>query len=186
MSSAESPAEPTQPAPAAIDDASLQQTLRLLIDVGVQLARDLAADSDTPIGERAVAYERVSRAVRRTIILAHHLAQRRAQRPPAAAPRRARRTRDAEAALANRTESPERLERPEQPERPERPETVDLERRFFARPIPEIVAALQRALRPRRTRRRPARRPAHQTRPQAAHPRAKPPYRGPPRQAERA
>jgi hypothetical protein len=75
----------TQPAPAepqtlsdqqAVDAQYYRQILHGLIDVGANLARQLPQQAEaTPAPEIAVAFDRIARAVRRTIILARKVAE---------------------------------------------------------------------------------------------------------------
>ena len=92
------PADPAQPAPAATtedmaEDAQHRRVLALLVDLGAALAQEIAQTpatdapaTDAPAADRAEAFERVSRATRRTILVARHVAQQIAQRPAPVAP----------------------------------------------------------------------------------------------------
>ena len=85
------PADPIQPAPActpeeATEDAQHRRVLSLLIDLGAALAQEIAQTPSDPVTDRAEAFERVSRATRRAILVARHVAQQIAHRPAPAAP----------------------------------------------------------------------------------------------------
>ena len=180
MSSADHPAEPTQPALPADDDLYIRQILREMAEHGMRLLRQADADPDLPIADRALIFERISRAVRRTILLEMHIIGERKRNALDPAPRPERPTTDAEIARDNRLEPP-----PERGERRERVETVDLERALFARPVPEIIAAIEHDLRPIQA--PSSARPANHGRPHPGaappdpvRPQFQPPYRGPP------
>jgi len=55
------------------DDAAHQHALSVLLDIGTTLALVLKTD-ESPILARADAFERIARAVRRTIVLSRHIA----------------------------------------------------------------------------------------------------------------
>ena len=72
----------------AQEDAQHRRVLALLVDLGAALAQEIA-QSPEPAAPRAEAFERVSRATRRAILVARHVAQQIAQRAatsPAPAP----------------------------------------------------------------------------------------------------
>ena len=161
MSAATTPAEPTPPAdPAANDDAYLRDTIKALIDAGAQLVRELVAEP-APASAKAEPYERLARAVRRSVLLARHLAEN-PVRTPAHRRTQARKqiiravedTIDREAGRAPRAETlrcelRERLDAP------------DLDDDIANRPIEQIIAEIRHDLgldnlpgarpRPRRT-----------------------------------
>lgn len=82
---APAPPEPIQP-PSAQDlteDAQHRRVLALLVDLGAALADEIAhtaPDENNTVAARAEAFERVSRATRRTILVARHVAQQIAER----------------------------------------------------------------------------------------------------------
>ncbi len=122
MPPADPPAEPTQSASPADDEAYVRQTLRQMSELGMKLMRQADADPSLTIVQKADIFERVSRAVRRTILLEMHIAAQRTRAAPAPHPPRP--TTDADIARANRTEPPDR--QGERGERGDRVETVDL------------------------------------------------------------
>ncbi len=186
MSSAAPPAEPTQPAPAD-DDRYFRAILREMTERGMRLIRQAEADATLTLEEKVDIFDRVSRAVRRAILLEQHLATQ--PKRPASAPPAPRPTTDADIARANRTEPPDRAERGE---RRERVETGDRIADLLARPLPEILAAIEQDLRPihpappldkpalkvSSSTPRPAASPAPH--PILPDPRIQPPHRGPP------
>ena len=74
--SAAAQADPAFPAPdpAVTADAHLRDTITALIDAGARLVQDLVAE-DAPASAKAEPYERLARAVRRSVLLARHAAE---------------------------------------------------------------------------------------------------------------
>ena len=60
-----------------LDDAAIQRALAILVDVGTAIALECktppGTHHETPLAARAIAYDRVALAVRRTILLLEHL-----------------------------------------------------------------------------------------------------------------
>lgn len=173
MSSAEPPVEPTPTAEPA-DDAFYFAALRQMAEYGMDLLTQAHADPTLTLAQKADIFVRVSRAVRRTILLEIHIADRK-RAAATAAPRPQRPTQDADIARANRTEPPDRGERGE------RVESID-RLPIATRSVPEIIAWIAKDLGPIRPL-RPA--SDHEPRPAAAPPapaplRSHPPNRGPP------
>jgi hypothetical protein len=143
MSAAATPAEPTPPAdPAASDDAYVRETIRALIDAGTRLVQDLVAEP-TPASTKAEPYERIARAVRRSVLLARHIAEN-PVRTPAHRRAQARKQiiRAVEDTIDREARNPPRAETLRRELR-ERLDAPDLEDDIADRPIEDVIAEIR-------------------------------------------
>ena len=117
-------------------------TLDRLIAWGEDLARQVheSAGKDITLEQATVAFDRIARAVRRTVHLARHLRE----RPDAATAARRRTIREVEDTINRRPpgEEPERLHA----ELRERLDSPELENEFATRPTADIIADILRDL----------------------------------------
>ncbi len=140
------PPDTPVPDPATtISEAELIGSVRLLLATGDQLIRGLAAQ-EAPASEKIEDFERLSRTVRRTVLLARHLADRPA-RDRAAAKSQARRQiiRGVQDAIGRARQPQERVNSLND-ELYERLEAPELDEELENRPIHEIISEIRRDL----------------------------------------
>ncbi len=139
-------AAPTPPPAPAEDTAHLRAALNELLALGMALARELAADTQTPAVTRALAFDRLARCARHTIRLIAALNDPKTAQTTAPRPREAKAQTTPDRDDANPNDSPERRERPESVERAERPERAERDESFPNIPIAEAIHGICRSL----------------------------------------